>query len=207
MRTIGEIIKQARIEKNITFEKLEDLTKIKREFIKAIESEKWANLPEYPVVQGFIKNLAKTLEVGEEKATALLRRDYPPKTLPVNPKPDVQKNFFWSPKLTFFLSGGLLVILILGYLFFQYYNYVKPPKLQLAVPVEGEIVEAETVLVQGETNADATVTVNNQPVVVEKDGSFLVNLEVSQNTEKIIVVAESSSGKKTELSRTINFKL
>ena len=75
MKTIGESIKSARTRKKISRAKLEEETKIKKEFIEAIESEEWSNLPEYPVVRGFVRSIAQTLKVDTRKMLALLRRD------------------------------------------------------------------------------------------------------------------------------------
>ena len=58
MLSIGELLKQGRLKKKISLVKLEEKTKIKKEFISAIEREEWANLPDYPTVLGFVKTLA-----------------------------------------------------------------------------------------------------------------------------------------------------
>ncbi|PIP57517.1 transcriptional regulator, partial [Candidatus Woesebacteria bacterium CG22_combo_CG10-13_8_21_14_all_39_10] len=63
MRTIGEILKSARIKKRYSLKKVERETKIKKEFVEAIESGDWTVLPDFPVVLGFVKNLASFLEV------------------------------------------------------------------------------------------------------------------------------------------------
>src|SRR3989344_7090733 len=108
MKTIGQAIKETRVKKNISFSKLAAITKIKKEFIQAIEKENWQLLPEYPVVTGFVKNIAQALGLNRKGIVALLRRDYPPKELTINPKPDVAREFVWSPKLTFFAGIALV---------------------------------------------------------------------------------------------------
>jgi len=116
MNTIGQMLKEARVKKNISLIKLENLTKIKRDFILKLEKNDWDNLPEFPVVSGFVKNLANVLGISSETANAILKRDYPPKKLAINPKPDVGGKFSWSPKLTFAIGIGILLVLVLGYL-------------------------------------------------------------------------------------------
>lgn len=203
MITIGTFLNVARKEKNITFEKLESVTKIKRSFIKAMENEDWDNLPDYSVVLGFVRNISGSLDVSVNTALALLRRDYPPKTLKVTPSQDVEKKFSWSPKLTFFVGVGLFLIVLLGYLGFQYAGFVGSPQLVVNKPKEEEIVLSSNVLVEGTTETDAKVEVNNQPILVDADGNFKGNVEILKDTEEIIIKAISRSGKETVINRKI----
>jgi cytoskeletal protein RodZ len=55
MISVGTFIKEARVKKKLSREKLEKLTKIKSSFLESIEKEDWNNLPEYPVVVGLSK--------------------------------------------------------------------------------------------------------------------------------------------------------
>ncbi len=207
MRTIGQAIKEERTKKNISLSGLASQTKIKREFIQAIENENWTNLPEYPVVTGFVKNIYQALDIDVRAGVALLRRDYPPKNLTINPKPDVSKEFVWSPKLTFLTGIGLVAIAIVSYLTFQYISFISPPKLSLEAPVEGQMVDSTKVTVLGKTDPEATVKVNNQPVIVGDDGSFTTSIEVVSDTNEVLVIAKSRSGKETVLSRKIEVRI
>lgn len=203
MKTIGEALKNGRSKKRYSLAKLEAETKIKRGFIEAIEEENWLSLPEYPVIVGFVKNLSRFLELDERSMVALLRRDYPPKKLSINPKPDVSEKFFWSPRLTFFVGIGIVLVAIFGYLAFQYYKFVTPPKLEVNEPREGEVVKVRDFKVFGKTDADATVKVNNQPVLVNDDGSFTVDIAIFEGTNEIVVSSTSRSGKMTIVHRNI----
>jgi cytoskeletal protein RodZ len=207
MRTIGEVLKNARKELKYSFSDVAKKTKIKKDFIKSIEKEDWENLPEYPVVSGFVKNIAEALKVDSKKATALLRRDYPPKTISVNPKPDVSKEFVWSPKLTFLTGIAVVIIAILSYLGYQYIRFVSPPELVITAPEENQEVDENTLEIIGATDTDATVTVNNQPVIVDENGNFREEIEVSKTTQEIVVVAKSRAGKETKVIRDIKVEL
>jgi cytoskeletal protein RodZ len=199
MKTVGETLKDARSKKRYSVERVEKDTKIKKNFIVAIEKGNWEALPEFPVVLGFVKNIASYLGFDPKNAIALLRRDYPPKVLAVNPKPDVAKGFSWSPKMTFLVGVGATVLLIAGYLSYQYINFISPPPLTVENPKEGQEVTKNEVEVSGKTNPDATVKVNNQPVLVDEDGSFSINLEISEKTNQLDVVATSRAGKMSEV--------
>ncbi len=198
MNTIGKILKDARQSKNITFSKLESITKIKKDFLIKIEKEDWNNLPEFAVVSGFVKNIANSLELPIDSTNAVLRRDYPPKKLAINPKPDISQKLTWSPKLTFAIGVITLVLLVLTYLGIEYQKFTKSPELVINSPKESEVLNQNTVKISGRTTTDAVVTVNNQPITLDQDGGFDTLLEVTKDTDKLLFKAVSRSGKVTE---------
>lgn len=206
MKTIGKILKDARVEKRYSTIRLENLTRIKKDFIEAIEEENWAALPPFPTVLGFVKSLSTTLEIDDHMAVAILKRDYPPKKVSINPKPSVSSKFVWSPRITFFVAVGAVLLTLFGYLGFQYFRFISPPKLEVTSPRPNQIITEQTVLVNGSTDSDVKLIINNQPVEVADDGSFSVNLGVTTSTKEIDIVATARSGKMTEIKRSIEVK-
>jgi cytoskeletal protein RodZ len=205
MKSIGEYLKEARLKKRYSLAKVEDETKIKKEFIEAIEKMDWKKLPDFSIVLGFVKSMAQFLDIDDKKTAAIFRRDYSfKKEVGINPKPDISRQFTWTPKLTFWLGMGLTVLAILGYLGFQYKRFVSPPSLSVSEPKEGQTITLSKVLVVGKTDEDATVKVNNQPVLLGTDGTFEVEIQIYGGTKEIVVQAISRSGKKTIIRRTIN---
>ncbi len=204
MKSIGSYIKAGRKLKKMSLEELAEETRIKKEFLEAIEKEKWHSLPEFPVVRGFVKNIAVAVDIDRDKAVALLRRDYPPQKLPVNPQPDLKEGFRLGPRVTFAV-GVLAVILFVGsYLGYQYYSFNRPPELNVTTPQTGQIFSQGNIEVIGKTNKEAAVKVNNQPAIVNKDGSFQTVIEVTNQTEVVVVRAVSRSNKETTVEVSIN---
>ena len=204
MKTIGEILKDARVEKKFTLSQLENITKIKSDFIGYIEKGNWDSLPPFPTVLGFVKSIATSLSIDKDMATAVLKRDYPPKKLRISPKPDVVNKTSWSPKMTFIVGVTSIMLVLLGYLTIQYVRFISPPKLFIESPKDQQIILNGSVDVFGETDLDAKIMVNNQPVEITLDGKFSVNLNVVPETHEIVVTASSRSGKITTVRRTIN---
>jgi len=203
MKTIGGFLKESREKRRFSRERLEKETKIKKEFIEALEKEDWRTLPEYPVVQGFVKSISGILKTNQKQTIALLRRDYPPQKLRIIPKPDVSEKFSWSPRLSFIVGITLVSLMVVGYLVSQYINFMKPPKLEVFRPLEGQVVSSRKLTVTGVTDTDAIIRINNQPVLLDSDGGFVVEIEISEKTTEIIVKAVSRSGKETEVVRGI----
>lgn len=203
MKTIGEILRSERKKIGKTLADLEHETKIKRNYLSALEKEQWTKLPNFPVVVGFVKNIASAVGIDREKAVATLRRDYPPQKIAVNPKPDVREDFKWGPRLTFFILALLTISLIGFYLAFQYWRFQRPPKLTVNSPQENQIVTESNLTVEGVIEDSVSVTVNGQPSQIEEDGKFLLEIEVNEQLSEIEVIARSRSGKETVVKRKI----
>ncbi|MEK7526027.1 MAG: helix-turn-helix domain-containing protein [Patescibacteria group bacterium] len=207
MKTIGQFLKEARMNKSYSKAHLEGKTKIRIEFLTAIEEEDWVKLPEFPVVRGFVKSIADALETNSDQALAFLRRDYPPQKLAVSPKPDVSNKFVWTPRLTFLTAAAGVLLLILGYLTMQYVNFISPPKLQVDTPIESQLIQVANLEVSGKTDPGATIKINNQPTLVDDKGVFKTEIEVNEQTTKVEVVAKSRNNKTTIITRSIQVKL
>jgi cytoskeletal protein RodZ len=197
LKSIGDTLKEARIKKKFSVETLSEKTKIRREFLDAIEKEDWTKLPEFPVVIGFVKSMSGALKLNADSMVSLLKRDYPPKVIRINPKPDVSKTFVWSPRLTFWLGIIIVSLGVVSYLVSQYIGFKSPPKLVIEFPKEGQVVAQKEVFVSGLTESDATIKVNNQPVLVDSDGNFSTQVQIASDTKEIVVVADSRTGKES----------
>jgi cytoskeletal protein RodZ len=204
MKTIGSFLKSARVEKSISFEELEERTHIRVTFLQALEENRWDALPEYPVVQGFVKSVATALLLNREQSVALLRRDYPPKKLMINPKPDIaNKSSFMGQRLVFVGIAFLVFLVVGGYLFYQYKTFTSPPVLVVVSPVDNQVFSPPTAEVRGQTSSDATIRVNNQPTQIDDDGNFVTEIDVSPELTEVEIKAISRSGRETIIKRTI----
>ncbi|HSX48631.1 MAG TPA: helix-turn-helix domain-containing protein [Candidatus Saccharimonadales bacterium] len=209
MKTVGNLLREARQKNGYTREELSNEMKIKLPFILAIERNDWASLPEYGVLVGFIKSIAHYLDVDERQAVSVLRRDYPPDLAEVRNRKDnkkeISRKFVWGPKLTFLSVICVVVLVVFGYLGFQYRKFNSSPFLEVISPKENQIVTGR-LNVWGRTDPDATVEVNNQTATVDTNGDFNTEIDLNKDTKEIIVAAKSRSGKVTAISRKINFK-
>lgn len=203
MKKIGEFIQSAREQKGLSLHEVSKETKIKPELLDDIENERWEKLPELPVLIGFVKNIAVTLDLNKDQVVALLRRDYPPKKLTVNPKPNVSSRWQIGPKSIVASLVLLIMVAVGGYLYYQYQVFVSPPKLTIIAPNNNDHITTKTLTVRGTTDTTAVVRVNNQPANVTDDGSFTAEIDVIPETHDIEIKATSRSGKVTTVHRTI----
>jgi cytoskeletal protein RodZ len=214
MKTAGDIIKEARLNKGYTRGKLGEITHIRASFIASIEKADWENLPDFNITLGFVKSIAHFLDIPENLATSVFKRDYPPKLKGSfdyaqkdnrnGPRTkEIGKKFRWGPRLTFLALVLIIIFVVLGYLGFQYRKFNLPPELVVDSPVENQVITAFSLSVSGKTDPDATISINDQPVIVDTKGRFTAQIDVAKTTMRVTVIAESRSGKATTISRTI----
>lgn len=203
MKTVGQIIRSARIKRGFSIDQISSLTKIDSRYITALEEDDFSKLPSETFAKGFIRNLSQRLDLNPGELIAIFRRDY---RLPEQFPHSKRSRRLFLPDNTAqflpFILGGLVFII---YLIFQFRAIVTPPKLRLSSPVEGAVL-VSPVEIEGETAIDATVFINDETKVrPDSTGHFLarVNLPIGETIIEIKTVNRFSRSASEKISVTI----
>lgn len=208
MKTVGIMLREARVSKNLSIEQVERDTKIRRKFLEGIESDDYRGLPSQSYAKGFIKNYGVYLGLNADTLLAFFRRqtlDIPKSSLlPKGVSEPLNQPFFRLTPGRFlaFLLAGLAVV-FLAYFGFQYRNLQLPPSLSLDSPKEKLITSQKRLDVLGKTDPDATVTINGVSVIVRSDGKFFDQVTLVPGINKITVASTSRYGKSITLVREV----
>jgi cytoskeletal protein RodZ len=199
-KTAGVLLKEARIQKHITLEDVEVHTKIRKKFLEAIENDTYALLPSMSYAKGFVKNYAEYLGMNSEVVMAFFRRQNAEisrsSLLPKGVDEPLNRPFFRLTPTRFTLGIILFFILIfLGYFGIQVSTIQKAPKLVLTEPVDNSKTLEKRLNVMGETDMDATITLNGISVLVRSDGKFFDSVTLTPGVNTITIVATSKFGK------------
>jgi cytoskeletal protein RodZ len=208
MRTVGRTLKEARLEKLLTLEEVEKNTKIRKELLEALENDDYSKLPPSTFVKGFIKNYGKYLGIDTPKLLALFRRDYEAKK-----HPDVVLNTFSNPlkqsKLILTPTRLLWVIITLvifcffAYLWVEYRQYISDPNLIVMNPQDQQTVDIPEITIQGKTDPETKVTLNNQEIGVDENGNFKEEVKLNSSTNQIEIAATNKFNRTTKIDRTV----
>ncbi|MFH0750115.1 MAG: helix-turn-helix domain-containing protein [Candidatus Gottesmanbacteria bacterium] len=206
MNTVGTMLKEARVAKDISLIEVEKQTKIRLKFLEAIEADTYHLLPSPIYAKGFVKNYSAYLGLDSAVIMAFFRRqtdDVKRSVLLPKKSEDIEtKGFRLTPGrfITFLLVG--LSVLFISYFFIQYRQLQRPPELTITKPINESIVGEKKLDVFGETTIDATVTVNGMSVTVRSDGKFFTQVSLDPGVNTITVVSTSRFGKtKTEVRK------
>ena len=211
MKTVGEILQKARVEKNLEYEDIEKKTRIRKKFLRAMEENDWDKLPSEAYIKGFLRNYSDFLGLKSAGVIAIFRRQYPEdikaKVLPEGLSEPLNEPILKiTPQSFAFILTGAFIFIFAAYLIFQYLSFTGPPPLDVASPKEGEVFSSANIDIKGKTNSDATIYINNQKVDLNDSGEFdqVVSLDKGVNT--IIIESKNKSGKTTRVTRTIQVK-
>jgi cytoskeletal protein RodZ len=132
---LGEILRQARLEKGKSLEEIAEETKIRVRYLQAIEEGRFDLLPGHFYTRGFIKSYAEAVGLDPDE---LLASYLPPEsksdgdTAPLPPRSARHQGYRVQPKPSFFAKGfsslllvafvGLIVIVIYWFWSSQEFN-------------------------------------------------------------------------------------
>ncbi|HEX9008705.1 MAG TPA: helix-turn-helix domain-containing protein [Patescibacteria group bacterium] len=188
MKTVGQILKKARLEKNYSIDQLSSLTKIDGKYIQSIEEDRYDQLPSETFAKGFIRNLSLRLERNPDDLVAIFRRDF---KIPTPGQGKILRTHHHFIPTSFFTSQVALfslgIIVFVGYLIFQFRAILTPPRLEILRPISGSVL-VSPVDIEGNTSPDSTVTINQDTTTKpDPSGHFLtrINLPVGDTNLEI----------------------
>lgn len=211
MKTVGEILKEARETKHLTLTEIEQGTRIRLKFLEAIESDDFRKLPSLSYAKGFVKNYSEYLGLDSKTVLAFFRRqiaDVPKSSLlPKGVEKPLNRTFLQlTPGRFITIIVVSLILLFLGYLGFQYQAIRQAPVLTITTPNNQAVVTERRIDVLGTTNPDATVTINGISVLVRGDGKFFDQVAIDPGVNRLVITATSRYGKSTTVVREVGLK-
>jgi cytoskeletal protein RodZ len=207
MKTVGEMLKEARGEKRLTLEDISRDTRINVKYLKAIEANDFDHLPPATFTKGFMQNYAKCVGLEPKTVLAIFRRDYDSdergRIIPRGLSEPVRSRINWfTPTTTTIVLSVTIGVLILSFFIRQIITFRSAPPLEITAPGDQAQVTS-LVSVTGTTHPQATVTVNNQPAIVSESGEYSLSLDLTEGEHTLVVVATSRGGQSRTLQRVV----
>lgn len=210
MKTIGEEFALERKRQNLTLEEVAKATKIREDFLHAIERGNFKALPSSTYAYGFVRNYAKYLGLPVEKSLAIYRREFDEKkNIEVLPRGLSNPKEYVPPKFKLGRTAvvlGALFAIIAGFLVFQYRAAVFDPGIEIEAPRENQEVKSLVVEVKGKTDSASTLTIDNKVVPIESNGEFQKEITVFPGESTITFRVENRFGRVTTKTRKIIVK-
>lgn len=215
LRTIGHLLKERRRERKLSLSQISEITKIRSEYLKALEEGNFDVFPSEVYLKGFLKNYAKFLSVNIERALAMYRRERDYK----NKEPVIsmsQKIIDRNLNLTI-TPGRIIALVLIGALLLTVVyigSYIgrifKEPTLTVSTPIALEAggeetikTEDDSILIEGEVEVGAVLTINGQELQTNNFERFAEKFELQNGLNKFLLIAESQFGRESELTLNI----
>jgi hypothetical protein len=210
-KTLGDLLKCARRQRRASVRQAEEATHIRAKWLLALESDAWEQLPSEVYGRGYLFQYAdylglsrKTVEeqYDRERCVLLQRCERAREASGLSIKSSVRiPKFYITTRLISYLASATVLLVIGGYLVWQVNRFSSVPLLEIAQPVAatdgamvGVVVLTDSVTVTGHTTVGATVSINNQSIMVDGSGLFRQNLELARGENLIHITATNRSG-------------
>ncbi len=207
---LGEKFKKASEEKNLDKKTLLRLTHIPEKYLMAIEEGTYNILPKAKSHRlAYIRSLAKALEIPSDECIVQFEKEAGLDNADLaHPLRSIQ--LFPFASISIFLRNLLVVALVLlfyGYLVWQVRGVLQPPYLEVFTPTEGNLVSSPRTTIQGETEKESRLTVNGQDIMVNEQGKFSTDIDLSGGVNTIQISATKKHGKTTTIIRHVVVRL
>lgn len=199
----SSLLKNTRLDKEWELSDISKKLKVPAKYLEALENGQIVCYPQEPYCSLIIKDYAEYLGLNGSDVLALFRRDFDSRRKVKNTQKSV---FSFTPKFTFIVSILSVVLLFSIYLVSEYFKFHQPPKLKVNWPLEAT-VSSSVVEITGTTDAESTVRVNDDLILINSDGTFQKKVDLSSGKNIIRIESTSPSGKTTTEEKTINSSL
>ncbi len=210
-KTIGELLQEERQRHHLSIEQLAQQTRVKVEYLRALEANQFAELPAATFVKGYIKTYAKIFGFDYQPLLALLRRDFKEsaagKLVPREfIKPVLKKRQVWTPVTLAVIALGVVFFSLICYVGLQWYSIQKPPRLDVLEPQDDAFV-SQQITVKGVTVGDAIVSVNEKPISILPNGSFQTDVYIPRDgIYTLTITATDRRGKTNVVQRSVHVR-
>lgn len=223
-RSIGKKLKDLRQSKDFSLAQVSHSTKIRTEYLEAIERDDFTKFDSHVYAKGFIRNYALFLGTDPSPLIALYRRDFEnvenkrkvkkekePEAVEEKKKVNLKiKSDVTKEKIAYgIIAFVLLVFSITLVAFLQ--NTFQPPMLKITSP---EFIQNETykyietaeksIRVAGETESGSLIKINEEPVAIKPGFTFESDfLPLTSERNIVNIEAVSQLGVKTTIQLEI----
>ena len=196
MLTVGQILKNARLKRNLTLQEVEKNIKIREKYIKALEENRWEIFPSRVYIIGVIKTYTSFLNLDTNKILAFFRRDYEKKE-EINFKKKIS-SFYLIPDSKRIFYGAILLIFFVLFFYFawQFQKLISPPKITFLSPQKRYFLTEKKILIKAKVEKETIVNIFGERVYPNNEGVIEYELPLKKGENLLLIELIGANGKK-----------
>ncbi|TSC96222.1 MAG: hypothetical protein Athens101410_152 [Parcubacteria group bacterium Athens1014_10] len=203
IETLGEKLRKVREGKNLNLEEIAKKINIQNKYLEALENGNYNVIPGEIYVKNFIGAYAKFLGLNHDLLIELYKKERFP----------LQKNkdFSFSGKKIVVSQIFKKILQITAILFILFYlalgikKNIFSPSLTIISPIDNLITENNSVKIIGQTEEEAIIKINDNPVNSSFKGKFEETLELKPGLNIIKISAVKKHSQEKIIIRKIMF--
>lgn len=195
--TVGQTLEQLRMQTGLTVSNVAAHLHIREEYVDALEKSDYRKLPSRVFVKNYVRNYAKLLQLNWSAIESLLEEEL--RVYELEPAiPTLKRHLLMRPLRAAHVAAAVgiifIVVAIAAYFSFEIANSVQPPTLTLEDVPTTVPADQQSVSIAGQTSPEAIVSINDQEIAVEVDGSFrqVMTLQTGSNVFKVVARTKRS---------------
>ena len=205
-KSLQTIFEETLEQKNLSHDKLADITAIPRRYIIAIQNLELNMLPSSPYVRGYLKKICKVLDLDFDSIWKIYEEELKHKTsgafdtLPIN-RFAIQKINKKS------VMGGIISMVLIIFFISNFNTFFAKPYLNIENPKEAIITTSEPQIdLSGNINPKDKLTINGREVVTDLYGNFESIYELQPGLNTINLKVKKILGKENSEIRQVMFQ-
>lgn len=205
--SIGNYVKKIREKQGLELAEVAEAIKVNLKYLAAIENGHYQNLPKGIYSKIFFKKYIAFLGIKHKNIVNDFVKEQ-------NRNQNFESNIFFNKVINWrnLLSlpkviRNLLVFLVISvcfvYLFWYFKNVFSPPGLEVHSPVENQIIKEFSLDVSGRTESESEVKINDQLILIDKEGGFSERIHLKSGVNIITVSSKKKHSQNNVIVRQV----
>jgi len=209
--TVAEQLRGARQAKKLKLKDVARKLNINYKHLKALEEGEYSKLPTGVYGKNFLREYAifLGLNYNELIKTFIAEKNIsqPPKQKELFSKQVVKKHYFLAvPKIIRSVVVISVTVICFIYLGFRLEKVISPPRLFVYSPIENFATKNHSLEVTGETEKEAQIIINGEPVLSDTTGQFSKIVNLKDGINIITITACKKYGRDNTVTRQVLVK-
>ncbi len=212
-KTIGQILKKTRISRDISLLSAESDTQIRLKYLEALERDDFSIFSAQVYALGFLRRYAVYLGLDADniieryESDLELTKNLEKKQLIKSKQKDIfnqesneykqRKPINISPQIVLSCVIALFVVGFFGYVWFQVKSFAASPDIEINNPTNEIVVMMDNIIVEGKTDAGASLFINDQVVTLDAEGKFSQQIKLISGLNTIEIKAKNKADRET----------
>ena len=202
IQTLGERLAKHRQEKGLSRDKAARAININVRYLRYLETNAYGQMPADVYALNIIRAYADLLELNPSTVEDLYKKEkalYHKTKLKIKPirLSRYQKllNRFLNPKTLKYSVVIIFIAAILIYIGTEVNTITSSPELIIASPPDNLITQTSQVKIQGQTEKEVHLRINDRPLLSDKNGNFSIVLDLQKGLNIIKISAQKKHSK------------
>lgn len=207
-QTLGDKLNKTRIDQDLSLEEVEANIKVQKKYLEALEEGQYNLLPGDIYAKAWLKLYGQFLGLPFQELIAdyKIEKSVSEKLDKVSEPIKDKRRFdfaFLKPRFIKVFFIGLVVLVLVGYLGWEIKNIVSPPPVIIYQPQDNLRTNQNSILVEGHTEPEVQLTINNELVLLDENGDFSQNINLVFGLNNLSINAKKKHSQSTQIELDI----